>query len=233
MCSSFCYLGNLFMSDGILKTVLEHIVDNTTIIIVGTFVSALVTYITERLVRKGANERAVKQIKDNDVEALITMHNDKSIENSHKLLVEHYFSRFFKYRLTYPEIMSIMDMSSPLWIFRYRKVISRFVKFSRQDNTYCFMDKYQDLRKRKKFRCIKYAGYFFYVFSGLFLLMFSAQILNTFGIVALTPLTFITITSTFYGFAQLSDAILIEQSEKFMKMIEEENGMKELSEREN
>lgn len=71
--------------------------------------------------------------RNKDFEALMPI-LENEITSFNRMIVEHRFSEFLKFRLRFPEIEAILLSASPLYLFRKYKRVSMFVDFNEQKN---------------------------------------------------------------------------------------------------
>jgi len=139
------------------------------------------------------------------------------LEKRHRLPVEQAFSIYFKRHITYDVAVAILRLRNPLAAFRLYFSGRDYLEYNKDSNSFDYTAKFkeQDARQFRKWHFILL--YFVFALSGLYLLMYSSDILKAAGIEALPGIVLLigSLLSLAYIFVYSSTSV--GAAERFME----------------
>lgn len=181
--------------------------------IMQTILAALIPVCIEWIKKRYGNSDS--KLKDTEFESISSI-LEEGLDSKNRLAIEHLFNRFLKLRLTYPEIESIMNMDSPLNMFRRYKRASMFVELCPEKKIFKFKDKYSSEKKRKRFKKSRSIQYLLFAFIGFFALIKSGEILDSFGFEMFPLIAGAIIIFVPMAILVLDEKFRIENAEEFI-----------------
>lgn len=178
---------------------------------VSTAITTAVSSIIKRLIEN--HEWGKRKNKNNSIETITPLLNSE-IKN-HPLIVEHHFRKFLKYKITNPEIESILSSKSPLYLFDLYKTAKKFTHH--ENGNFFFKESYNTDFLRKKFNKNGNMYYYFYSFIGFMLLLYSDVIINNIGFQYFPVIAVMILICIPYAFHNINKTFDLKLAEQFIE----------------
>ncbi|MEW5756577.1 MAG: hypothetical protein AB1810_09760 [Pseudomonadota bacterium] len=139
------------------------------------------------------------------------------LRRRHRLPVEQAFSIYFKRRISYDVAVAILRLRNPLTAFKLYFSGRDYLEYNKDSDSFDFKAKFkeQDARQFRKRHFI--AWYFVFALSGMYLLMYSADILKVVGIAVLPGLVVLIASMLSLAYVFVDGSASVSAAERFIE----------------
>ncbi len=192
-----------------------HIADSLKFI--GPLISALVYFLQSSRQFQSIGRGRAKEYEALDfVSSFLAFDIDKR----NRLVVEHAFEIYLRYRLSYLEISALLRLNNPLTSTRLYIKAKQHIAFNPITNTFGYKVIASTKTRRAFLKAINFGGYFVFSLIGLSLFFYFPEIIDNIKPVMYFPLVFVIFVLLFMSFLFLRDASSMTAAEQFIQEVE-------------
>lgn len=139
------------------------------------------------------------------------------IKKRNRLVVEHAFEIYLRKRLSFEEIDALLQLANPLCAARMFSKAGQYVYFNSETKKFGYRSFVSSEKSRWFYQGANLAGYFLISILGIFLFLFSPEIVGTNSPLLYPPLGLVSLALLFLAYLFLEDGISMTTAKRFLE----------------
>lgn len=136
------------------------------------------------------------------------------LEKRHNALVEETFRNYFGVIFKYSELIFVLSLKNPMYVFNLLKSCKRYVEFSEENKCFELLGRLNEGKKFKRVLKLNFASYIFFASVSLLPLMYSPMLIGEHGMNALITILVFTIFGLFFSVSFLLENDKMEKAKE-------------------